>query len=178
MIELLLVTVLVAGGFQDGAAAGNDSGSAGAESSQTTETAATAEVPATDSGSAGASSSQEAGTTPEGGATPAAPAKPAAKPPEPGFGVQQMFPFLIMGLLFYLMLIRPQQKEHRRRQELLKALKKNDRVVTSGGIVGVIADISSDGKMVTLKVDDSTRIKFLRSAIQGLYEEKSDSAAS
>lgn len=86
----------------------------------------------------------------------------------------QFAPILIIGFLFYLFLLRPQQKEQRRRQEFLRDLKKNSRVVTTGGLIGTIADISSDGRFVTLRVDDSTRIRFLRSAIHGELEEKSE----
>jgi preprotein translocase subunit YajC len=52
---------------------------------------------------------------------------------------------------------------------MLTALKKNDKVVTIGGIVGTVANISVDDQkveVVTLKVDDNTRIKFIRSSIQ------------
>lgn len=77
----------------------------------------------------------------------------------------QFLPFIAIGLFFYFILLRPQQAEQRRRKELLTQLKKNDKVVTTGGMIGTIADISSDGSRVTLKVDDNTRIKFLRSAI-------------
>lgn len=78
----------------------------------------------------------------------------------------QFLPFIAIGLFFYFILLRPQQAEQRRRKELLTMLKKNDKVVTTGGMIGTIADISSDGTRVTLRVDDNTRIKFLRSAIQ------------
>ena len=78
----------------------------------------------------------------------------------------QFLPFIAIGLFFYFILLRPQQAEQRRRKELLSTLKKNDKVVTTGGMIGTIADISSDGTRVTLRVDDNTRIKFLRSAIQ------------
>ncbi|MEY3173443.1 MAG: hypothetical protein RLZZ436_1357 [Planctomycetota bacterium] len=80
-----------------------------------------------------------------------------------------------MALLFYMLLLRPQQKEQRRRQQLLNQLKKNDRVVTNGGLIGTITDLSGDGRFVTLKVDDSTRIRFLRSAINGPLDEKAES---
>ncbi|MGV2339211.1 MAG UNVERIFIED_CONTAM: preprotein translocase subunit YajC [Planctomycetaceae bacterium] len=68
-----------------------------------------------------------------------------------------------MAVLFWMLLVRPQQNEQRRRRELMNQLKKNDRVVTNGGLIGTIADLSADGRFVTLKVDDSTRIRFLRS---------------
>lgn len=87
----------------------------------------------------------------------------------------QMAPMLMMFVvLFYFIVMRPQQREQRKRRDLMDSLKKNDKVVTIGGIIGTIVDISSDGSRVTVKVDDSTRIKFTRSSIQGPYNEKSE----
>ena len=87
-------------------------------------------------------------------------------------GIMPMIPMLVMfGLLFYFIMLRPQQREQKERQKKLDALKKNDKVLTIGGIIGSIVDLSSDGKRVTLKVDDGTRIKFTRGSIQGVYDE-------
>jgi preprotein translocase subunit YajC len=97
-----------------------------------------------------------------------------AQPDPPGW--VQFLPLAFIGIMFYMILLRPQQKEQRRRQETLGSLKKSDKVVTTGGIVGTIADLSQDGRFVTLKVDDSTRIRFLRSAIHGLLDDKSESS--
>ena len=90
----------------------------------------------------------------------------------------QFLPFIAIGLFFYFILLRPQQAEQRRRKELLTTLKKNDKVVTTGGMIGTIADISSDGTRVTLRVDDNTRIKFLRSAIQEPLKDSSETNGS
>ena len=96
-------------------------------------------------------------------------------PPPPWM---QFLPFIAIGLFFYFILLRPQQAEQRRRKELLTTLKKNDKVVTTGGMIGTIADISSDGTRVTLRVDDNTRIKFLRSAIQEPLKDSSETNGS
>lgn len=98
-----------------------------------------------------------------------------APAPEQVNPLVQMAPMLLMlFFLWYFILFRPQKRESQRREQLLAALKKNDRVVTIGGIIGTIANISNDGKDVMLKVDDNTRIRMLRSSIQGLYGEDSD----
>ncbi len=111
--------------------------------------------------------------------TPAAakssPAPRPGKAPEQPPAWVQFVPFAFLALMFWFVILRPQQKEQRRRQELMNQLKKNDRVVTNGGLIGTIADLSSDGRFVTLKVDDSTRIRFLRSAITGPLDEKAES---
>ena len=79
-------------------------------------------------------------------------------------------PFVAIAILWYFLLFRPQRREKTKRDESLKELKKNDRVVTIGGIVGTIANISQDSREVTLKVDDNTRITMLRNSIQGPYQ--------
>lgn len=115
-------------------------------------------------------------------ATPAADAAPpAGAAPVPVGGeapnpILQFAPILIIGFFFYFILLRPQQKEQKKRQEFLNNLKKNARVVTAGGLIGTVVDISSDGRIVTLRIDDTTRVKFLRSAIQGELDEKADSS--
>lgn len=88
-----------------------------------------------------------------------------------------LVPLIFIMLIWYLLIMRPQRREQARRQEVLSALKKNDRVVTIGGIIGTVAGFSQEGKAeyVTLKVDENTRIKMLRTAIQGpLREEEAD----
>lgn len=82
-----------------------------------------------------------------------------------------LFLIIILFALFYFLIIRPQRREQSRRQEMLSALKKNDRVVTIGGIIGSVANLSQDGKEVTVKVDDNTRLKMLRSSIQNVLKD-------
>lgn len=80
-----------------------------------------------------------------------------------------MFPMLIMitGLMFYFMLMRPEQRKRKDLERQLKDLKKNDHVVTSSGIVGTVLVATPDSKVVTLRIDDTTgtKIRVLRSAI-------------
>ena len=85
----------------------------------------------------------------------------------------QFLPLIAIVIFFYFIMFRPQQKERSRREKALGELKKNDRVVSIGGIIGTIASISEKEQEVTLKIDENTRIKFRRSAIQGLYQEDS-----
>ncbi len=85
--------------------------------------------------------------------------------PPPGLG-SMLFPLALMGIVFYFLLIRPQSAEKKRRAAMLSGIKKNDRVVTIGGIMGTVLSVKDDE--VTLKVDESsnTKITFARSAIQ------------
>lgn len=77
-----------------------------------------------------------------------------------------LLPFALIFLMYHLLVARPQRREQARRDEMLKALKKNDPVVTIGGIIGTVANISDDGSEVTLKVDDNTRLRLRRDAIR------------
>ncbi len=81
-------------------------------------------------------------------------------------------PLVLTFVIFYFLLIRPQQKKERDRQAQLAALKKGDRVVTSGGIVGTVA--GNRGDQILLLVDErhDVRMTVLRSAITTILGEK------
>jgi len=70
-----------------------------------------------------------------------------------------MWPFALVIVLMYFLWIRPQRIEQRKHQESLNALKKNDRVVTIGGIFGVVTNVRKEADEVTLKVDEDTNTK-------------------
>ena len=87
--------------------------------------------------------------------------------------------WVLMGVIFmlyYFVVIRGNRRERGSRDNMLSSLKKTDRVVTIGGIIGTVAATSANGKEVTLKIDDNTRIKVLRSAIQGPLKEADQTA--
>ncbi len=79
----------------------------------------------------------------------------------PGGGnlLSMLFPFLAIGLLFYMLLLRPQRKEQARRKEMLSSIKKNDHVLTAGGIYGVVTNVHAEADEITVKVDESTNTK-------------------
>ena len=78
-----------------------------------------------------------------------------------------MFPLILMFVIFYFLLIRPQQKKQKDHALMLTNLKKGDRVVTSGGIIGNV--IGVDEHQVVLKVgEDGVKLEFERSAISHL----------
>lgn len=89
-----------------------------------------------------------------------------AQPSAPGLGGLLM-PVLLMLGVFYFLLIRPQKKQEKARKEMLKDLQKNDKVVTIGGLHGVVASIRKEDETITLKVGESenVRLKVARSAI-------------
>jgi len=80
--------------------------------------------------------------------------------------VLAFLPLVVMFVVFYFLLIRPQQKRQKDLSEMVKNMKKGDRVVTSGGIIGTVAGIQND--YVVLKVGEGeTKIEVLKSAVTG-----------
>jgi preprotein translocase subunit YajC len=69
--------------------------------------------------------------------------------------------FMLLGfvVLFYLLLMRPQRKEQAKRMAMIHALKPNDRVVTVGGMYGVVANVHREADVVTIRVDESNNTK-------------------
>ncbi|HTI52162.1 MAG TPA: preprotein translocase subunit YajC, partial [Planctomycetaceae bacterium] len=63
------------------------------------------------------------------------------KGPGPGGDFAMFLPFVAIAVLFYFLLIRPQRREQASREQMLSALKKNDKVVTIGGMIGTVANI-------------------------------------
>lgn len=106
-------------------------------------------------------------------------AQPAPQQPQPPSGSilwSMLVPMMILFGLFYIIFFRPQKKQEKARREMLKELEKNDKVVTIGGIHGVVANIRRDEKVVTLKVDESgnVRIRVSRSAISRVVSRDED----
>lgn len=76
-------------------------------------------------------------------------------------------PMVLMFVIFYFLLIRPQQKKAKEHTELLKTLKRGDKVVTNGGIVGVVVSVKE--KFVTVRSEDS-KFEMLRTAVAEITE--------
>jgi preprotein translocase subunit YajC len=85
-------------------------------------------------------------------------------------GIAGMLPFLLIIVVFYFLLIRPQQKRQRTWQDMLKNLKNGDRVTTTGGIRGVIISIKEDA--IQLRIPpDNLRIEVTKSAIASVTQD-------
>jgi len=106
-------------------------------------------------------------------ATPAA--KPAEKSAEPATADEErqsfssgiLVPVIGMALIFYFIVLAPQKKARKKQDALVESLKKHDRVVTIGGIVGTIVSIDADNQEVVLEVSPDTQVRMLRRSIQG-----------
>ncbi len=67
-----------------------------------------------------------------------------------------MLPILVLA---YFLLVRPAKQQEKQRQALLAAMKKNDKVVTQGGIIGIVANIKEKEDEVTLKIDENSNVR-------------------
>ncbi|MEO0099018.1 MAG: preprotein translocase subunit YajC [candidate division WOR-3 bacterium] len=74
-----------------------------------------------------------------------------------------LFPLLLIILVFYFLLILPQQRRQKKHQEMIASIKRGDRVVTAGGIHGVVSEVKENTFII--KVDENTRIEVEKSAI-------------
>jgi preprotein translocase subunit YajC len=92
---------------------------------------------------------------------------PAASP------LAMLVPFAMMFLIFYLLVFRPQSKARKEHEQMIKNLKKNDEVVTTGGLFGTIVNVKPGS--VTLRIDDNVRVEVESSAIIRLAKSKAQS---
>jgi preprotein translocase subunit YajC len=90
-------------------------------------------------------------------AAPADPSQAAANP------LGSFVPLIVIFVIFYFFLIRPQQKKAKEHQKTLNALKKDDRIVTAGGIYGTVAAVKGD--TLEVKIADAVKVTVAKSAI-------------
>ena len=90
-------------------------------------------------------------------------ASPGGTGGQQGSMFSTLIPLVVIFAIFYFLMIRPQQKQAKKHKEMLTALKKGDRVVTRGGMMGSIYAIADN--TITVEVADNVRIKFSREAI-------------
>ena len=87
-----------------------------------------------------------------------------------GSMLMTVLPFVLIIAIFYFFIIRPQNKKQKETEKMINALKKGDKVITIGGIHGVVS--STKEKTVIVKVDDNTKLEFNRSAIATVVTDK------
>ncbi|MCZ0756126.1 preprotein translocase subunit YajC [Anoxybacillus sp. J5B_2022] len=83
--------------------------------------------------------------------------------------VMNLLPIVLMFVIFYFLLIRPQQKRQRAVQQMQANLKKGDKIVTIGGLHGIIDSVDED--KVVIRAGDGTRLTYDRSAVREVVAE-------
>jgi len=74
-------------------------------------------------------------------------------------------PFILIIVIMYFLMIRPQAKKQKEKQRMVEALKKGDNIITNGGIHGKVMGFTDDNKTVIVKVDDNVKLNIDKSAI-------------
>jgi len=106
---------------------------------------------------------------PDQGAAPLAEDFPADVQEQQGPSMQQMlWPIIIMLVVMWFLVMRPQKKFQRERQAMLGAMKKHDLVVTRGGIIGTVIELKQDRDEVLLEISKNVRVRVRRGAIEGV----------
>ena len=77
--------------------------------------------------------------------------------------VSSLLPFLLIIVVFYFLILRPQQKRQKARAKLLEGVKKGDKIITSGGMHGTVEGIESDSLLV--KIADNVKVKMDKTAV-------------
>lgn len=98
-----------------------------------------------------------------------APAKPAPGPMSSTAGIISFAPFIAIMVLFYFLMIYPQSKERKKREEMLSAVQRGDRVLTRGGIYGTVADIKE--QILILKISDNSKVEVDRSYVETVQKQ-------
>ena len=90
--------------------------------------------------------------------------------------LMQMLPLVLIFVVFYFFLIRPQQSKAKQHRSMLDALRRGDRVVTGGGIIGTVTKVQNDQE-VTVEIAENVRVRILRSTISSVLAKTEPVAA-
>ena len=83
----------------------------------------------------------------------------------------QFIPLILIFVIFYFFLIRPQQKRVREHKEMVSSLKRGDEVITSGGIIGVVDRVMEDDR-IEVTIGENTKVQIIRSTITSLLKKE------
>lgn len=92
-----------------------------------------------------------------------------------GFDIMALAPLVLIFVVFYFLLIRPQQKKMKMHKEMLSAVRRGDRVVTGGGILGTVTKVIDEHEL-TVEIADGVRVRVQRSTIAAIVS-KSEPAS-
>jgi len=83
-------------------------------------------------------------------------------------------PFILIFVIFYFLLVMPQQKKMKKRKAMIDALKKGDRVTTTGGLIGTVTNLSPD--VVTIQIAEGVRVKVARNYVEDVHTDGAEGA--
>ena len=99
-------------------------------------------------------------------------------PPSMESGLTSLVPMILIFVVFYFLLIRPQEKKKKAQESLVSGVKKGEEVLTNTGIYGVVSKINDSDNTIMLKIANDVEVKMLKSAIVDIVSRaKSDSSS-
>jgi len=96
-------------------------------------------------------------------AAPAATAEPSA--------LAGLMPILLIGVVFYFFIIRPQSKKYKDHVAMVNSVAKGDKIVTSGGVIGVVSKVDAEKDMLHVEIADGVKVKVVRSTIASVLRD-------
>jgi preprotein translocase subunit YajC len=88
-----------------------------------------------------------------------------------GQGIAQFIPLILIFIIFYFFLIRPQQKRVKDHRAMVETVTRGDEVITSGGIIGTVERVMEDDRIEVL-IDENTKVQIIRSTITSLLKKE------
>ena len=88
-----------------------------------------------------------------------------------GQGIAQFIPLILIFVIFYFFLIRPQQKRVKDHKAMVESLKRGDEIITSGGIIGTIDRVMEDDR-IEVNIGDNVKVQIIRSTITSLLKKE------
>ncbi len=88
-----------------------------------------------------------------------------------GQGIAQFIPLILIFVIFYFFLIRPQQKRVKDHKNMVASLKRGDEIITSGGIIGTIDRVMEDDRIEVI-IGDNVKVQIIRSTITSLLKKE------
>ena len=88
-----------------------------------------------------------------------------------GQGISQFIPLILIFIIFYFFLIRPQQKRVKDHKIMVESLKRGDEVITSGGIIGIVDKVLEDDR-IEVNIDENVKVQIIRSTITSLLKKE------
>ena len=88
-----------------------------------------------------------------------------------GQGIAQFIPLILIFVIFYFFLIRPQQKRVKEHKNMVSSLKRGDEVITSGGIIGKVERVMEDDRIEVL-LNDNVKVQIIKSTITSLLQKE------
>lgn len=86
--------------------------------------------------------------------------------------ITSFIPILLLFVIFYFLLIRPQQKKQKQHQALVSNLRRGDKIVTNGGLYGSVVDVKDH--VIVLKVADDVKVEIVKNAVATVIEKRED----